>query len=100
MGDMVLATCTCGYASEVLLDGCGWNVGGGRELARCEHCHDVVSVPSRATRKRCPRCRRKVDLLPADERDDSERGNAPRVGLECPLCHQSTMRLEMAGLWD
>ncbi len=100
MGDLVQALCACGYESDILLDGCGWNPDSGRDLARCDHCQQIVSVPSRAARKRCPKCRRKVDLLPADERDDSQRGNAPRVGLECPHCHQPSMRLESAGLWD
>ncbi len=100
MGDMVQASCPCGYESEMLFDGCGWNVDGCRQRARCEHCHDVVSVLSRAARKRCPSCRRAVVLLPNDDRDDSQRGDALRMDLECPRCHQPSMRLETTGLWD
>lgn len=102
MGNMVEASCGCGYTSDLLLEGCGMlGSESCRDLARCDHCREVVSIRATSTRRRCPRCRRKVVVLRSpDDSDDERRPELPTTGEECPRCHRPTMRLEMAGLWD
>lgn len=102
MGTMIQATCICGYTSDLLLEGCGM---AGPEtcsdLARCDHCREVVSVYVDSVRKRCRTCRRKVVVLSSAEwTADTVPKTWPATGVECPRCHQPTMQLEMAGLWD
>ena len=102
MGTMIQATCACGYASDVLLEGCG--MAGPQtcsDLARCDHCREVVTVYTGSVRRRCRKCRRKVVVMSSAERTaDTFEKTWPAADLECPRCHQLTMRLEMVGLWD
>ncbi len=102
MGTMIQATCTCGYTSDVLLEGCG--MAGPhtcRELGRCDYCREVVSIIAGSVRPRCPKCRRKVVVLTSAEgAGDGLPNQWPSPPVGCPRCHHATMRLEMAGLWD
>ena len=100
MGTMYQAECVCGYASGFLSEGCGM-AGLSRDLGRCDHCQEMVSIPALSVRRRCPKCRRKVVVLKNVNTDDDETTRAGALaGLECPRCHQLTMRLEVAGVWD
>jgi len=99
---MFEATCTCGYNSGVLFDGCGMaGEKSNRALARCDHCRQIVSIPDTGGRHRCPTCRRKVVVLPVPSNILGERPRADPFGpLECPQCQRVAMRLVHAGLWD
>ena len=100
MGVMYAADCPCGYESGDLFVGLGMTgYDAARELARCDHCHNMVTVRALSKRKRCPKCSRKVQIIHVDE----DIATAEDLGfrtLECPLCRNDTMKLYEVGLWD
>jgi hypothetical protein len=102
MGAMFEAQCDCGYASATLFEGCGMaGPDSCRDLARCGHCREIVSIRSSSARRRCPACRRVVHVLTIDRSTIFETG--PTTGLEnleCPRCGKPTMVLAEVGLWD
>jgi hypothetical protein len=102
MGSMVTAACHCGYSSDVLSEGCGFD--GPRScwsLARCGHCKEIVSVRSRGARPICPKCRRSVVLMRSPELGAGAlTGDLPATGVECPRCGAHSMTLDEVGLWD
>lgn len=102
MGSMIQATCTCGYQSEVLLEGGGMaGPQTSRDLARCVHCREIVSIRAGGTRPRCPTCRRHVVVMPPSQGDEDAYGNErPAVPAECPRCHQPRLVLDEVGVWD
>ena len=102
MGTIFEAQCTCGYASETLLKGCGMaGHDSCRELGRCEHCREIVSVRSSNVRRRCPKCRRVVQVITMEQQKISElEPTRASANLECPRCGKSTMVLAEVGLWD
>lgn len=96
MGSIFTAHCSCGYESADLFEGCGF-AGSCSDLATCEHCRKIVSIRSSSIRKRCPTCRRKVQII---EINTDENGN-PKPGLrQCPQCGKSTLELYEVGVWD
>ena len=102
MGAMFEAQCTCGYASETLFEGCG--MAGHdtcRDLARCGHCREIVSIRSSNARRRCPTCRRVVQVLTIEHQTIvEEKPTTGLLNLECPRCGNSTMMLTEVGVWD
>jgi ssDNA-binding Zn-finger/Zn-ribbon topoisomerase 1 len=52
----------------------------------CRHCREMLSV--REGRRRCPRCRKRLDTLGIEDVD-------PLIaGLECPRCGKPTLAIE------
>jgi DNA-directed RNA polymerase subunit RPC12/RpoP len=102
MGNIFEAECSCGYVSEGLEEGCGMaGPQSCRDLARCDQCKEIVSVPANCVRPRCPKCRHKVVVLDIEQANADERSTSRMLmDFECPRCHRSTMRLTEAGLWD
>lgn len=102
MGTMFEAQCTCGYVSETLLEGCGMaGPDSCRDLARCGHCRDIVSIRASSARRRCPACRRVVHVLTIEHQTLFEaEPTTALVNLECPRCGKPTMVLAEVGLWD
>jgi len=102
MGNLLEAHCSCGYAVGDLAEGCGMSGPEScRDLARCDHCQEFVSIRSSNSRRRCPRCRRKVFLVTVES---AKRLN-PQVTSEfervqCPRCGKLTAELTMVGIWD
>ena len=72
-----------------------------RDLARCGHCREIVSIRSSNLRHRCPQCRRKVQVITIEHETllDSKPPAGP-VNLERPLCGNSTVVLAEVGNWD
>jgi hypothetical protein len=102
MGSMYEAQCPCGYASDTLFEGCGMaGPDTCRNLARCHHCQEIVSIGSSSARPRCPKCRRKVQVITIEPTAlvDSQSVPGP-VKLECPRCGNSTLVLAELGCWD
>ena len=102
MGSIFLAQCLCGYLSEDLPEGCGMAGPESKcDLAQCDRCKEVFSIRANSKRPRCPKCRHKVSVLDTEQASAGERsvGRVPR-GLECPRCHELTVHLVEAGLWD
>lgn len=90
MGSIYRATCPCGY------DAGGVHVGVGfsavlHSAAICRTCERVFSIRVDRVRLRCPRCRRKPEVIDVEESSASAR---------CPKCGQETLRFEFEGLWD
>ena len=54
MGDMLVATCPCGYESDMLFVGCGMEVYAGIAPALCRHCRKYVTVDPSKLRLHCP----------------------------------------------
>jgi hypothetical protein len=102
MGAMFEAQCPCGYASETLFEGCGMaGPDTCRDLARCGHCREIVSIRSSSVRRRWPACRRAVQLLTIEHQTIFDtQPTTGLVDLECPRCGQPTMVLAEVGLWD
>jgi DNA-directed RNA polymerase subunit RPC12/RpoP len=101
MGSIFEAHCLCGYGSGELLEGCGMaGPQSCRDLARCDHCKEIVSIRANSGRPRCPQCRHKVSVLHLGEAGAGGSSAEGPMALECPRCHRSTMRLAEAGLWD
>jgi len=96
MGAILKAHCSCGYESGDLIEGCGFDPASCRDLARCGHCQEIVTVPSFSVRKRCPKCRRKVDVIAIKEEGESSKP----IMIECPRCKKSTLALDEVGMWD
>jgi phage FluMu protein Com len=71
------------------------------DLARCDHCQEIVSIRSSSVRPPCPKCRRQVQVITIElsTRIDPEPIAGP-LNLECPRCRSSTMVLTEVGLWD
>src|SRR5688572_18725933 len=102
MGSIFEAQCLCGYISGELLEGCGMaGPQSCRDLARCDHCKEIVSIRANSERPRCPKCRRKVFVLDLEQSNEGKPSTCGGTsGLECPRCHRSTMHLEESGIWD
>lgn len=102
MGSIFLAQCSCGYVSEDLPEGYGMaGPESERAVAQCDLCKEVVSIRVNSKRPRCPSCRHTVSVLDTGQAAAGKpsTGQFPR-GLECPRCHEFTVHLVEAGLWD
>ena len=97
MGVILKAHCPCGYESSNHFIGSGFNPDSGRDLTRCAHCKEIVSVRSTSVRHRCPQCRRTVQIINIDE---GKVGNSKPTILECPRCKKSALVLDEVGMWD
>ena len=98
MGSVIKAKCPCGYVSGDLFEGCG--MAGPetcRNLARCDHCQEIVLIRSSSVRPRCPKCRHKVQVITIDNQRTFD--SKPEK-FECPQCRKTSMRLKEVGLWD
>jgi hypothetical protein len=97
MGVVVKAHCPCGYESGELFTGPGFRSDSCTELARCEHCWEIVLVPCDSVRPHCPNCGHKVQAnsMNAVRISDSE---SPTF--ICPRCGNPTMELDLVGMWD
>ncbi len=94
---MLVATCPCGYESDMLFVGCGMEVYAGIVPALCRHCRKYVTVDPSKPRLRCSTCGRKpevVDAFLADKDPDALQT------FECPACGNATAHFENSGCWD
>jgi hypothetical protein len=92
MGVIYQAHCPCGYETGELPEGCGFAMQC-YNLAHCKHCQKIISINESVVRKRCPTCRRKVQMIPIKE-------DKTPAKLECPRCRESTLTLSEIGMWD
>lgn len=72
-----------------------------RDLARCDHCREFVSIRSSNLRRRCPKCRRTVHMVTVERAKDLN----PKVASEfervqCPRCGRVATKLTTSALWD
>ena len=104
MGSMFEAQCPCGYASDTLLEGCGMaGPDTYRDLARCEHCREIVlrSIRSSSARRRCPKCRRVAQIITIEQQPLFDaKPIAGHMNLERPRCGNWTMAVTQGGHWD
>lgn len=99
MGTFYRATCACGHETDMVLEGSGFS-GVPVAPAICRHCRDVISVRVGAKRLRCPRCRRKPELLDLGDDDDGQESLVRDRPHSCPACGKKTLRLMPQGTWD
>jgi phage FluMu protein Com len=99
MGEMLQFGCPCGYESGELFLGSGMLAAPERVAAHCRHCRSIVAVVT-GQRLRCPKCRRKPEVLEPALTDDFRDGNvAPRT-TRCPRCAKATLSVSSVGMWD
>jgi hypothetical protein len=92
MGTIYRAICEgCAYSSADLLVGVGMMEQRGHSVGHCRYCAAIVPVAN-STRLRCPKCRRKPEVLGAEPDPDSR--------YECPRCNADSLRLELTGCWN
>jgi hypothetical protein len=119
MGSQVIAKCSCGLETEIM-------IGGGMENfmttcyfpCLCENCHNVIQVNLLAKRRRCPRCKKSNPIPYDDPRLSKTPGknfvaewnmqdNLGRVlvltdgKFKCPKCGKMSLEFTDSGLcWD
>jgi ribosomal protein L37AE/L43A len=98
VGEIVQFRCACGYESEELYLGSGGIEGPEGVAAHCQHCRAIVAVVT-GERLRCPKCRRKLDVLEIPRTGQSlDAAAPPKYG--CPRCANATLQGTAHGVWD
>ena len=102
MGYLLEAHCGCGYAASDLVEGCGMSGPEScRNVARCDHCQEFVSIRSSNGRRRCPNCRRKVHVVTVERaKNFNPQAASEFERVQCPRCGKVTTELTMSALWD
>ncbi len=116
MGSMMQAVCTCGYESEMMNLGFGFNsmifdkngiVGlDAYEPFYCEACKNVQEGSGLKKFNRCTNCKKKmVSYLEPLISDEMQLHSAREEKLlkqrwRCPSCKKNTLRFYECGLWD
>lgn len=94
MGSLTQATCICGYSSEPLTEGYGFDSGRDNRCVRCDICRAVVVVNILLHPVRCTQCDEPpAELYPTPE----ERSSRDTYRFSCPCCRRMTAVL---GRWD
>jgi hypothetical protein len=101
MGEILAISCTCGYAAEDLMVGCGmagpdWC----RDLAVCSHCSEIVTIRATVKRRACPACRRTVLVVPVPVFAGGGDDGGVLLETPCPRCGEEAMRVTETGVWD
>ncbi len=97
MGSLIRARCSCGYSSENLPEGHGFDPDRENRPARCDACRRVVTVDILLNPVRCPLC----GGSPAEVYGASEDLH-PDLNhfFSCPRCRRNALYLEPIGIWD
>lgn len=115
MGSIVMAECSCGLKTEIM-------IGGGMLNFQtpcyfpflCEHCSAIVRVNMFSERKDCPQCMA-TNVIPYDDPSLSGHTGTKMVdgvtgrgqehiltdgSYKCPKCNQYSLRFWNCGNWD
>lgn len=97
MGSLIRACCSCGYSSENIPDGHGFDPDRENRPARCNDCQEVVTVDVLLNPMQCPYCGgspAEVYTVSEDRHPDLD------YFLSCPRCRRNTLYFEPIGIWD
>ena len=110
MGQLLQATCLCGYKSGQLMYGIGFSSmedGTNYEMCYCDNCGIVESRDRRSTPV-CSSCqmeiryyRKKISQKDSDDVDGVESNYwEEKLYWHCPACKQNLLSFQFIGLWD
>jgi hypothetical protein len=110
MGHVLKARCQCGYQSEELLQGIGFDYAWNRAYFEPAYCNNCGTVEVRDGREKNPLCATCYDVLHFYQAEDEAPTPDEIPGLPqtdygkrswyCPRCHQDTLSFITTGFWD
>jgi hypothetical protein len=114
MGTMIQAQCKCGYSSDIIFQGGGFETFMEKDMepAYCEKCQRLIVLNYKESNPRCSQCLGEVKFY-SDSSLQKKPGKKikenhissrdfllPKINYLCPQCGKIKMKFYYVGDWD
>jgi Zn finger protein HypA/HybF involved in hydrogenase expression len=109
MGDILTASCRCGYETDNIFYGAGFASFENNYFpvpGYCKSCSIAFEIVPEQQKDKCPTCKKKAEQyqLDGDEEADLNKQSAARECWQrkyyCPKCGKHTLQFNRCGMWD